>query len=82
MPISHHGHTTNDPETDHLRKEAPMSARWLAMSLIVLLGGLASCSYPKAPYDPPFPTLANRGAGAPAPYVMLVGDSLSIKFFK
>jgi polysaccharide export outer membrane protein len=59
-----------------------MSARWLAISLTLLLGGLAACSYPKAPYDPPFPTLATRDSGAPLPYVMLVGDSLSIKFFK
>jgi polysaccharide biosynthesis/export protein len=58
-----------------------MSARWVAISLM-LLGGLAACSYPKAPYEPPLPTLATRDAMVPAPYVMAVGDTLSVKFYK
>ena len=49
---------------------------------MALLATLTACSYPKAPYDPPLPTLATRDTGAPAAYVMLVGDSLSIKFYK
>jgi polysaccharide biosynthesis/export protein len=49
---------------------------------MVLLGGLAACSYPKAPYEPSLPTLATRGTAAPAPYVMLAGDLLAIKFYK
>jgi len=52
---------------------------------LALLCGLAACtgpSYPKAPYDPPLPTLATRDTSAPAAYVMLVGDALSIKFYK
>jgi polysaccharide export outer membrane protein len=59
-----------------------MSARWLAISLTLLLGGLAACSYPKAPYDPPFPTLATQNAIVPAPYAMVGGDTLSVKFYK
>lgn len=48
----------------------------------LLFAGLAACSYPKAPYEPPLPTLAAREGAVPAPYVMLVGDSLSVKFYK
>ncbi len=59
-----------------------MSLRTTRVTLsLVLLTAFAACSYPKAPYTPPLPTLAT-GQAAPAPYVMLVGDSLSIKFYK
>jgi len=50
--------------------------------LAVVLCTLAACSYPKAPYEPPLPTLANPGTTAPGSYQMLVGDALSIKFYK
>jgi len=55
--------------------------RRLSIACMLVLMGLAACSYPKAPYEPALPTLASPPA-PPAPYVMLAGDSLSVKFYK
>ncbi|HEY2386235.1 MAG TPA: polysaccharide biosynthesis/export family protein [Candidatus Binatia bacterium] len=60
----------------------PRSAMRATLPLLAVLCTLAACSYPKAPYDPPLPTLAHPATGAPGAYTMLVGDALSIKFYK